>query len=123
MYNTKNIILRKSYSFALEIVQLYKYLHEKKEFVLSKQLLRSGTSIGANVHEAISAQSKKDFVNKLEIAQKEIRETQYWINLLLDSNYIENNQFEKLNELCNELTKIVSSIILTTKQKYLTVKS
>src|SRR5580765_2416353 len=85
---TDSIIAKKAYAFALNIVTLYKQLiEEKKEYVLSKQLLRSGTSIGANVNEAICAQSKRDFVHKLSIALKE-RETDYWLNLLKDSNYI-----------------------------------
>ena len=84
----ENIIVSKSYAFALEIVKLYKTLAEQKEFVLSKQLLRSGTSIGANIHEGIASESKKDFIHKLGIALKEARETSYWLNLLKDSKYI-----------------------------------
>jgi four helix bundle protein len=114
----ENIILKKSYDFALEIVQLYKILAEQKEYVLSKQLLRSGTSIGANVHEAVAAESKKDFIHKLGIAAKEARETLYWLNLLRDSNYINQEQFEVLHTSCNSLIKILNSIILTTKQRY-----
>ena len=113
-----NIILRKSYEFALSIVALYKQLVEKKEFVLSKQILRSGTSIGANIHEAVSGESKKDFIHKLGIAVKEARETSYWLNLLKDSNYLHVNEFNRLNNLCDELIKILNSIILTTKERY-----
>ena len=114
------IIYRKAYSFALEIVKLYKYLStEKREFVLSKQLLKSGTSIGANINEAISSESKKDFVHKLGIALKEARETLYWLNLLKDSGFITVEQFTGLNNECNSIIKILSSIILTTKSKYL----
>ncbi len=80
--------------------------------------MRSGTSIGANVNEAIAAVSKKDFVHKLSISLKEARETQYWLNLLKDSNYINQKTFKKLNKDCEELIKILSSIILTTKQRY-----
>ena len=87
--NKENIIVKKSYAFALEVINLYKYLIEKKEFVMSKQVLRSGTSIGANIHEGISSESKKDFIHKLSIAVKESRETSYWLNLLKDSNFIE----------------------------------
>lgn len=84
-----SIIGKKSYSFALEIICLYKILMgDKKEFVLSKQILRSGTSIGANVHEALSSESKKDFIHKLSISLKESKETSYWLNLLADSDYI-----------------------------------
>ena len=113
------IIYRKAYSFALEIVKLYKYPStEKREFVLSKQLLKSGTSIGANINEAISSESKKDFVHKLGIALKEARETLYWLNLLKDSGFITVEQFTGLNNECNSIIKILSSIILTTKAKY-----
>ena len=115
-----SIIYRKAYSFALEIVKLYKYLStEKREFVLSKQLLKSGTSIGANINEAISSESKKDFVHKLGIALKEARETLFWLNLLKDSGFITVEQFTGLNNECNSIIKILSSIILTTKSKYL----
>jgi four helix bundle protein len=95
-------------------------LIEKKEFVLSKQILRSGTSIGANVHEAIGSESKKDFVHKLGIAVKEARETSYWLNLLKDSGYITKENFKRLNSLCDEITRILNSIILTTKERYFT---
>ena len=120
----ESIIAAKAYSFALEIIGLYKQLvSDKKEFVLSKQMLRSGTSIGANVNEALSAQSKRDFVHKLSISLKETRETNYWLNLLKDSSYITEQSFNKLSEKCSEINKILSSIILTTKQKYFTQKS
>ena len=118
--NKENIILTKSYSFALEIVNLYKFLLEKKEFVISKQILRSGTSIGANVHEAVASESKRDFIHKLAIAAKESRETQYWLNLLKDSDYISLEQFEKISKHCDELIRILNSIILTTKERYFT---
>jgi four helix bundle protein len=113
-----NIIIRKSYDFALAIVRLYKQLLEKKEYVLSKQILRSGTSIGANVHEAVSSESKKDFVHKLGIAVKEARETSYWLNLLKDGEYLPVPEFDTLNGLCGELIRILNSIILTTKERY-----
>lgn len=112
----KSIVVEKSYDFALEIVNLYKCLIESKEFVLSKQLLRSGTSIGANSNEAISAVSKKDFIHKLSIALKEARETLYWLSLLKDSGFIDLITFEKLDNKCIELIKILNSIILTTKK-------
>ena len=115
----ENIIVQKSYAFALQIIELHKLLVEKKEFVLSKQILRSGTSIGANVHEAVASESKKDFVHKLGVAVKEARETSYWLNLLKDSHYITKDDFDKLNGSCEEITKILNSIILTTKQRYL----
>jgi four helix bundle protein len=114
-----NIIVSKSYSFALEVIKTYKYLiNEKKEFVLSKQLLRSGTSIGANVHEAIASESKKDFVHKLGIAVKEARETDYWLRLLKDSLYLDDVQFKDIKVHNDELIKILNSIILTTKERY-----
>lgn len=114
----ENIIIKKSYDFALQIVKLYKVLAEQKEYVLSKQMLRSGTSIGANVHEAVAAESKKDFIHKLGIAVKEARETIYWLCLLRDSNFIKQEQFDVLNSSGNSLLKILNSIILTTKQRY-----
>ena len=121
---SESIIGNKSYAFALEIVITYKFLvQEKKEFILSKQLLRSGTSIGANVNEAISAQSKRDFVHKLSIALKESRETLYWLKLLYDSDFLTNEMFSNLKEKCSEINKILSSIILTTKQKYFSTKT
>jgi len=115
---SNSIIVTKSYSFAIDVVMLYKKLVEKNEFILSKQLLRCGTSIGANVNEAISAESKKDFVHKLGIALKEARETVYWLKLLKDSNYLIQDAFEMNISKCSELIKILSSIILTTKQRY-----
>ena len=115
----KSIIADKAYTFALLIISIYKELKKEKEFILSKQILRSGTSIGANVNEAISAISKKDFVFKLGISLKEARETKYWLNLLKDSDFINQETFNKSNKDCEELIKILSSIILTTKQRYL----
>ncbi len=116
---SNSIVAKRSYTFALEIISTYKILTlGKKEFILSKQLLRCGTSIGANVHEALSSESKKDFIHKLSIALKESKETTYWLNLLKDSDYISIGQYESLNNICMELVKILSSIILTMKQKY-----
>jgi four helix bundle protein len=113
-----NIIIQKSYTFALQIIQLYKSLIEKKDFVLSKQILRSGTSIGANIHEAVASESKKDFIHKLGMSVKEARETSYWLNLLKDSEYISNEEFDKLNNSCEEIIRILNSIILTTRERY-----
>jgi four helix bundle protein len=122
--NSESIIAKKAYAFALEIIALYKTLSGiKKEFVLSKQMLRSGTSIGANINEAVSGQSKRDFVHKLSIALKEARETLYWLNLLRDSEYIDQEAFTRLNLNCSEVIKILSSIILTTKEKYFNKQS
>ena len=115
----KSIVADKSYAFALLIISVYKELKNENEFVLSKQILRSGTSIGANVNEAISAISKRDFVFKSGISLKEARETKYWLNLLKDSDFISQETFNKSNRDCEELIKILSSIILTTKQRYL----
>jgi four helix bundle protein len=115
-----SIIKNKSFAFALDVIRVYKRLtKERKEYVLSKQLLRSGTSIGANVNEAISAESKRDFIHKLGIALKEANEVSYWLKLLFESNYVNGEEFEKLNHQCIELMKILSSIILTTKERYL----
>jgi four helix bundle protein len=112
-----NLIKDKSFSFAVRIVNLVKYLQsEKKEFVLSKQLLRSGTSIGANVREAINGFSKADFAHKLNIAQKEADETIYWIELLHETNYLIEKEFTSIKEDAESLLKIIRSIILTTKQ-------
>jgi len=114
----QNIIVSKSYAFYLKVIDLYKFLIDKKEYVMSKQVLRCGTSIGANVHEAVASESKRDFIHKLGIAAKETRETSYWLHLLKDSLYISIEKFSELIAGCNELTKILSSIILTTKKRY-----
>jgi len=109
-------ILRKSYDFALEIVKLYDDIREnKKEFTLSKQLARSGTSIGANVTEAQHAESRLDFIHKLAISQKECNETIFWLNLLKDSSYITVIKYEELNSKTNKLLKMISSAIITSK--------
>ncbi len=114
----ENIIRDKSYAFAIRIVKMYKYLcEEKKEFVLSKQLLRSGTSIGANIEEAIGGQSDKDFFAKLTISYKETRETHYWIRLLMDTDYITKEQSESMLNDVEELLKIIGSIQKTMKNK------
>ena len=117
--NKKNILRDKSFAFAVRIAKLYRYLVEnKKEFVLSKQLLRSGTSIGANTREAYNAESKKDFVHKLAIAQKECDESLYWLELLSAIECISEKEFESLSTDCIELLKIIRSSILTTKVNY-----
>lgn len=111
-----NLIQRKSFEFAVIIVNLYKSLVEiKKEFVLSKQLLRSGTSIGANVEEAIGGQSKKDFVAKLSIAYKETRETIYWLKLLRETKYIDIKTAEEVINYCDELARIITAILKSTR--------
>lgn len=116
MENKENPLKDKSYKFALRIVKLYKHLaEEKKEFVLSKQILRSGTSIGANITEGIQAQSKSDFIHKLSIALKEAFETEYWLCLLRDSEYITEKQSESLLTDCRDLQKILTTSIKTAK--------
>ena len=111
-----SIIKDKSFKFSLEIIKVYNYLKStKNEFVLSKQLLRSGTSIGANVREGLKGQSKRDFLSKMSIALKEAEETEYWLELLILSNYIDYKQEKILLENCRELCKILSSIVKTTK--------
>ena len=113
-----NTIKEKSYKFAVRIVKLYQYLiGEKKEYVLSKQILRSGTSIGALVHESKFAQSKKDFINKLSIALKEANETDYWLSLLFDTDYLTKEMYESIQPEIDEIIKILVSIIKTSKQK------
>ncbi len=113
----KDSILReKSYGFALRVINLYKFAaDEKKEYVLSKQILRSGTSIGANIEEAGHAQSKMDFVHKLSIAQKEAAETHYWLRLLRDSEYLTAKQAESLINDCEEIQKMLTASIKTVK--------
>lgn len=107
-----NIILDKSFSFAIKIVNLYRMLvNNKKEYILSKQLLRSGTSIGANVREGINGSSKADFKNKLNIALKEAKETEYWLQLMLATNIITETEVNDTVGECNEICRILSSII------------
>ena len=113
---TDNIIMTKAKAFAVRIIKLYKYLCEsKKEFVLSKQVLRSGTSIGANVAEAIVAISKKDFLAKMYIAFKECAETQYWLDLLQETDFLTIDEFKSINDDCTELKKLLSSITKSTR--------
>jgi four helix bundle protein len=112
----ENIVKDKSFAFAVRIVKLYQYLvSDKKEFVLSKQLLRSGTSVGGMVREAEHAETKKDFVHKMAIAQKEINESIYWLELLNVTNYLSEKEFETINIDAIEILKLVTSIIKTTK--------
>ena len=111
-----NILLEKSFAFAVRVVNAYKDLvEEKKEFVLSKQFLRSGTSIGANSEEATGGQSRPDFTAKMTIAYKEARETHYWIRLIQATHYFADSQARSLLNDCEELLKIISSILITTK--------
>lgn len=114
----ENVLLSKSFLFAIRVVKLYKYLSsDKREYVLSKQLLRSGTAVGALVREAQNAESKKDFIHKLAIAQKECDETSYWLELLKSTDYLNKTEFQSMNENAIELLKITRSSILTIKKK------
>ena len=113
-----NIVQEKSYMFALKMIKLYKDLTQtQREFVLSKQILRSGTSIGALVKEAEHAQSQADFVNKMNIALKEANETEYWLMLLKDSEYLDENNYSSVHHACSELIKLLASIVKTSKSK------
>jgi four helix bundle protein len=115
----ENLIIKKSYRFVLMIIELYKYLSEKKkEYILSKQLLRCGTSIGANIQEAQAGISKKDFIAKMSIAAKEALETRYWINLLIDSDYISRDK-RKTQDILKEIGSIIKILtkIIKTSQK------
>lgn len=113
---SENAVGTKSYTFALRVIKAYKFLSEiKREFVLSKQLLRSGTSIGALCREAEHTQSKADFLNKMNIALKEANETEYWLMLLKDSDYISMESYDSIENDCSELIKLLASIVKTTK--------
>lgn len=113
-----NVIKEKSFDFALRIVKLYKHLtSSKNEYIMSKQLLRSGTSIGANVSEAVQAQTKPDFLAKMNIALKEASETEYWLKLLLASKYLTNDEFKSVNDDCSELLRLLVSIVKTSKTR------
>jgi four helix bundle protein len=115
---TENIVQQKSYAFAIRVVNLYRLLtEERREFVIAKQVLRSGTSIGANIEEAIGGQSQKDFYAKLYISYKEARETHYWLRLLKDTNYLRESEAKSMLLDCDELLKIIGSIIKTMKTK------
>lgn len=114
----ENIIKSKSFAFALRIVNLYQYLaNEKKEYVLSKQLLRSGTAIGALVREAEHAESKADFIHKMSIALKEANETEYWLELLQQSGYLDENNYKSIDLEIKEILRLLISIIKSSKQK------
>lgn len=114
----ENPILLKSKKFAIRIIRLYQYLRRyKNKYILSKQILRSGTSIGANVREAMNGQSRADFIAKLSIALKEAGETQYWLELLQETDYIAERDFKELNSDCKEIIALLISIIKTSKLK------
>ena len=118
MTEKDNAIVSKSKAFALRIIKLYHFLSDsKKEFILSKQVLRSGTSIGANIREGIYGQTKKDFLAKMSIALKEASETEYWLELLHESNYVNDESFESIYTDCHELLKLLVAITKTTAEK------
>lgn len=115
---TDNVIQQKSYAFAVRVVKMCQHLAAtKKERTLSKQVLRSGTSIGANVEEAIGGQSRADFVSKISVAYKEARETTYWLRLLKDTGYLTDSAFESIHAEAEELCRILGSIQTSTKNK------
>lgn len=117
-----NAIADKSKAFAIETIKMCKRLMQQNEYVLSKQLLKSGTSIGANVHEAIVSQSKKEFVAKMNIALKEANETEYWLELLYETDYIAKEDYPVIKRQCKELIMLLTSIIKTSN-KALNIKS
>ncbi len=120
----ENIIQQKSFNFAERIVKLYRYLtDEKKEFVLSKQILRSGTSIGANIEETIGSWTRKEFLQKVSISYREARETHYWLRLLRSWGYISLEQFDSLVQDCEELLRILGSIQKTTKENTTSIRN
>ena len=113
----ESVLKDKSYAFAVKIVKVYQYLTvERKEFVLSKQLLRSGTSIGANIKEALRAESKLDFIHKMNISLKEASETEYWLELLKDTDFLEERFYTSINLDCVELIKMLVASINTAKK-------
>ena len=113
----KSIVADKSKKFAVRIVKLYQYLcEEKRELVLSKQLLRSGTSVGANIREALQGQSKADFTAKMSISLKEIKETEYWLELLSETGYLQRAEYESIAADCEELAKMLTSIVKTSRR-------
>lgn len=112
-----NVLQIKSFEFAIRIVRLYKYLTgEKKEYVMSKQILRAGTSIGANIEEGLGGQSKKDFIAKLSIAYKEARETDYWLRILKETDYLTKKQFDEIYADLQEIQKILIATLKTTQK-------
>jgi four helix bundle protein len=112
----RNIVKEKSFGFAIKVVRLNQFLvTEKKEYVMSKQLLRSGTSVGAMVREAEHAETKKDFIHKMAIAQKEINESIYWLELLKETDYLSEEEFQTLSINALEIIKLITAIITTTK--------
>ncbi|HLK96301.1 MAG TPA: four helix bundle protein [Hymenobacter sp.] len=112
MSNEQNVVLAKSYAFGVRMLKLYRHFcHEQREYVVSKQVVRSGTSIGANVEEAVGGISKADFSSKISQAYKEARETSYWLRLLHDADYLETRLFESLHDDCHELCRVLFAIL------------
>ena len=111
-----NVLKEKSVAFAIRIVNCCKFLQEKNEYIMSKQLLRSGTSIGANIHEGIFAQSKADFVSKISISMKEASETSYWLTILCQTEYISESMYQSLKKDLDEIIRIIISSIKTSKK-------
>ena len=121
---SESIVKAKGFELAIRGVNFYKWLvSEKKEFVMSKQFLRSVTSVGANIREAVNAQSKADFIHKLSISQKECDESMYWLEILIGTNYISKTEFESMRNQCGEVLKIIKSTIITSKKKLITQNS
>ena len=112
-----NIIKEKTYRFAIDIVLLYKEMMKRNEFILSKQIVRAGTSIGANIEESVAAQSRKDFISKMAISSKEARETNYWLRLIRDANLLKDVDLTSLINESEEIIKIITSIVKTSKTK------
>ena len=112
----RNLIREKTYKFSLQIIALYKQLKDQNEYVLSKQILRSGTSIGANTEEATAAQSRKDFISKMSIASKEARETNYWLRLIRDSKLFEDVNYDDILKKSDEIIRILTSIVKTSQE-------
>lgn len=118
-----NIVLDKSFHFAIHIVKLYKYLrYEAKEPVLATQILKSGTSIGANIREAVRSQSRNEFISKMNISLKEAYETEYWLELLHETDYLQTSEFKSIFSDCRDLTNIIAKIIITTKENTINEK-
>ena len=113
--NEDNIVVQKSLSFAIRCVNLYKFLRKQQEYVMSKQLLRSGTSVGANIREASLAYTKSDFAHKMSIAYKEAGETRYWFELLHATDYLSDKEAQSLMDDCDEILRILSKIIISAK--------
>ena len=112
----ESIVLGKSMDFAVRIVNLYKHLcDEHKEYVMSKQVLRSGTSVGANIKEALQGQSKADFTAKMSISLKEISETEYWLELLVKTNYLTQSEYESIQKDCSEVAKMLTTIVKSSR--------